>query len=98
MEKEIAVIAEFHAQKDNVGEAVEILQSLVNASRPETGCVYFALYQDPEINTRFMLVERWTSYATWQDHLDSDHVKNTQKAIGSCLAEPISIRWANIVA
>lgn len=49
------------------GELRKVLQDLANKVRPLPGCEGVELYQDPDAETRFIFLERWTSAGAHRD-------------------------------
>ena len=71
----LTIVAHIHAEADHVEDVKTALQNLVAPTRAEKGCLQYDLHQDNEDPTHFMFYENWTSRETWQDHMNSDHLK-----------------------
>jgi quinol monooxygenase YgiN len=61
-------------------ELRKILQDLANKVRPLAGCEGVELYQDPELEIRFIFQERWTS---------ADAHREAGKALGREVFAPV---------
>jgi len=71
----IRVVARIEAQPDKVAEVRELLVSLVEPTRQETGCITYELLQNIKRPIDFTFVEEWTSEAALEAHANSDHLK-----------------------
>ena len=57
---------------ENLDEALQILNSIVERIRAETGCVSCSVYQDTEMDNLIVFIEEWRNEADLQHHLRSE--------------------------
>ena len=74
-ENGLRTVARIKAQPDTVSSVRELLSSLVEPTRKESGCITYELLQNREDPTDFTFVEEWQSGAAFDAHLSSDHVQ-----------------------
>ena len=71
----LTIVAHVHAEPDHIGDVKAALQNLVAPTRAEKGCLQYDLHQDNADPGHFMFFENWSSRDTWQDHMNSAHIK-----------------------
>ena len=87
----LRVVARIRAKPETVEEVRELLASLVDPTRQESGCILYELLQNQKDPTDFTFVEEWSSDAALESHAASDHLR----AIGPRL-EPIVVEAPDI--
>jgi quinol monooxygenase YgiN len=55
-----------------IDDALQILRSIIERTRAETGCISCSVYQDTESEHVIVLEEKWRSDEDLQRHLRSD--------------------------
>ena len=56
-------------------------------TRAEEGCLQYDLHQDNKNPAYFMIYENWTSYETWQAHMNAEHMAVYRQSIEGCVVE-----------
>jgi quinol monooxygenase YgiN len=93
----LRVVARIKARAETVSEVRELLSSLVEPTRKESGCITYELLQNKEDPTDFTFVEEWESDAALESHLASDHLKAIGPKLEPFVAEPPDIRTYSVV-
>jgi quinol monooxygenase YgiN len=88
----LRVVARIKARSEKVGEVRELLCSLVEPTRKESGCVSYELLQNREDPTDFTFVEEWESNAAFESHAASDHIKAIGPKLQPVVADAPDIR------
>ncbi|MCW2761187.1 MAG: antibiotic biosynthesis monooxygenase [Marmoricola sp.] len=73
---ELQVIARYTVAKENAEKVLELISSLVEASRTEPGCLAFDAYRRVDDDTKIVLLERYTSRADFDAHRETEHFKS----------------------
>ncbi len=73
-----------------------LLQSMVEPSRNENGCLKYDLYQQSDDPSYFMLLEIWNSEDHLEQHKLSDHFLQFKSEAPALLAEKSSINLTAI--
>ena len=94
----LRVVARIKAKSETVSEVRELLSSLVEPTRKESGCIIYELLQNTEDPTDFTFVEEWESEAVLECHLASDHLKAIGPKLEPFVAEPPDIRKYSFVS
>ncbi len=94
---DVIVIATARAQKGKEARLVEALREVAKPTREQTGCIRFSLYQSEEQPGEVVGVERWTSKADHDRHLQGPHFQKLGAALGDVVAGPPDIKWYEIV-
>jgi quinol monooxygenase YgiN len=87
----VRVIARIQAKPDKVAEVSRLLQSLVEPTRKEAGCITYELFQNLKDRGDFTFVEEWSSESALEAHAASAHIE----AIGPKLA-PVVVKAPDI--
>jgi quinol monooxygenase YgiN len=74
----IQAMIEMQFAPDRVDEALQILRSIVERTRAETGCLGCSVYQDTEMENQIVFAQEWRSEEDLQRHLRS---KEYQKVL-----------------
>ena len=88
----LRVVARIKAKSETVSEVRELLCSLVEPTRKESGCIIYELLQNTEDPTDFTFVEEWESHKALSSHLASDHLEAIGPKLEPVVAEPPDIR------
>ena len=93
----LTVLAHVRARAGQEGELRDLLNSLLEPTRAEAGCVCYDLHQAVGDPTRFVFHEDWRSQADLDRHLASPHVASVLARLPGLLAEPPEITsWRRI--
>jgi quinol monooxygenase YgiN len=88
----IRVVAHLTAKPDKIEETRAALTALIKPTRAEDGCIVYDLMQNNDEPTDFTFVEEWTSDASLDAHLESEHIRTLQSQADELLAVPPDIR------
>jgi quinol monooxygenase YgiN len=94
----IRVVAHITARPETVDETRELLLSLIEPTRAESGCVTYELMQNTTDPTDFTFVEEWTSDAALDAHLETEHLKRVAATGADLFAAPPDIRRYTLVS
>jgi quinol monooxygenase YgiN len=87
----IHVHARINVKPESAAAAKEILTALVNATRKESGCVLYELFQRPDAPHVFQTIEQWADKAAVDGHMTSAHVGAAIAAAGPMFTAPPEI-------
>ncbi len=74
--KQLTVVAKITAKKGKEQETKRVLESLIPPTLKEQGCINYDMHVSADDDGVFLFYENWTSYELWQDHMNSEHLKN----------------------
>ena len=80
------VIARIAARPDAVGEVAELLTELARATRTESGCVSYEVFQADAPQGLFYTVEVWKDKAAVDTHMTTPHVAAAFAKAGALLS------------
>ena len=75
-----------------------MLQSVVEPSRSENGCIDYYLYQDRNIQTKFFLYENWYSKEEQELQFTRPYIKEIALQLDECLAKPFEIIYCEDIS
>jgi quinol monooxygenase YgiN len=78
-----------------VDEALLILQSIVERTRAEAGCVSCSVYQEAEMENKIVFAQEWRSEEDLQRHLSSEDYRKVLLVMEMACAPP-EIRFDTI--
>ena len=85
----IAVLKPRLGEEDRVrGELV----GLIAASQAEPGCHYYDLVVGDDDPTTWYMIEKWSSQAAWEDHMQTEHVRAFNARAADFFREPTELR------
>lgn len=87
MDESITLFAFISAKNGMEGALKESLQRVCVSSIQEKGCIEFRLMQDKENAAEFILVEKWVDEASWENHMEQEHVKKFLSEMGQLVEE-----------
>lgn len=91
----VDVVAHLHAKPGQEAELRVVLESFVNPTRSEEGCIRYDLFMDLDHPTRFTFIEEWASREALERHGQSAHITAGRKRFPELLAEP---GWVQVVS
>jgi quinol monooxygenase YgiN len=68
-DRQLTLIAYLVAKPDKIAETADFLLSLVDATRPEDGCIEYHLHQGNQDPALFILYESWKTRHHWDVHM-----------------------------
>lgn len=91
-ENTLRVVARITALPEHVNEVRSLLETLIEPTRNEAGCISYELLQNKADPTDFTFVEEWASDQTMDAHLGTEHIKTVIGGTAAMLAAPPDIR------
>ena len=83
----LTIVANIHANPDQIDLVKAELEKLVPITRAEKGCIQYDLHRDNENPAHFMFYENWESRELWQTHMNTPHLAAYKKATNGAVAE-----------
>lgn len=83
----LTIIANIKSKVDQVELVKSELLKLIDVTRAEKGCINYDLHQDNENVTHFLFYENWESRELWQQHMDTQHIKDYMTATDGAVEE-----------
>lgn len=90
----IDVVAHLQAKPGMEEQLRAILESFVDPSRLEEGCIRYDLFWDLKDSTKFTFIEEWSSEEALAKHGTSSHIQAGRARFPEVLAGPA---WIQIV-
>ena len=95
--KPVRVVARIKAKRDRIARVREVLVSLLEPTRGESGCVVYELLQNDADPADFTFVEEWSTGQALEAHFASPHFEQASAALADLLAEPPDIRRYTLI-
>lgn len=83
----LTIVANVHANPDQVDLVKAELEKLVPITRAEEGCIQYDLHRDNDNPAHFMFFEIWESRELWQTHMNAPHLAVYVKAVDGAIAD-----------
>ena len=84
---QLTIVANIHANPDQIERVKVELEKLVPITRAEKGCVKYDLHRDNSNPAHFMFYETWESRELWQTHMAAPHLAAYMKATDGAVAQ-----------
>lgn len=84
----VDVVAHIHAKPGKEAELQVVLESFVEPTRQEEGCLRYDLFVDLDHPTKFTFIEEWSSREALVKHGQSAHIQAGRAKFPELLAEP----------
>jgi quinol monooxygenase YgiN len=94
----IVVVGRVQTDADRRDALVRIGQAVAEASREETGCISYRLYEDTELENEFVFVEEWESKESLERHFATSHIREFLQAIPGAIAAPPDVKFHTIAS
>ncbi len=94
----IVVVGRVRTDADKRDALVRVGQAVAKASRAESGCISYSLYEDTEIENDFVFVEEWDSDEALQRHFATPHVRDFMRAIPATIVAPADVKFHTIAS
>lgn len=88
---QVQVVATIPCKPDKRGEALDVLGTLVDASRAEEGCLSYDLFESAAAPNVFVMVETFADQAALDSHRASPHMAAALAAAPELAAGEIAI-------
>lgn len=82
---ELNVVATISAKEGTAESVGAALKKLAEASRGDTGCIAYEVYESASAPGTFVTVERWESQADLDEHMKAPHVADAFATQGDAL-------------
>ncbi|TFW21364.1 putative quinol monooxygenase [Duganella callida] len=98
MEKKLSLVAFLYAQPGKEQELAGRLQSLVERSRAEAGCINYDMHQSDDDPTVFVMYENWTSRAALDLHFEMPYMQELVAALPGLLRAPLDMHYLSMLS
>ncbi len=85
--KILTVVANIKAKKDQIDFVRTELESLIDVTRKEKGCIQYDLHLDNENPAHFLFFENWETKEHWLKHMETEHLKRFLSKTTSAIEE-----------
>ncbi|WP_067717110.1 putative quinol monooxygenase [Nocardia yamanashiensis] len=86
------VVAELRAEPGQEDRLRTALESMIEPSLAEPGCISYQPYVNPNDAAQMVVVEEWTGAPALEEHFATPHFKHVAEVLEGILAEPLTIR------
>ncbi len=95
--KNVVVVATLEAKPGREAELKQLLQSLLEPTRREAGCMQYDLHVSADQPTKFLFYEIWASREALEAHFQSPHLTAALPRAGElCAVEPGIQFWEKV--
>jgi quinol monooxygenase YgiN len=94
----IVVVGRVQTDAEKRDALVQVGQAVAGASRKETGCISYRLYQDTERENEFVFVEEWDSSEALAQHFATPHIAEFMRAIPATIVAPPDVKFHTIAS
>ena len=81
----LTIVADIHADPDQIDLVKAELEQLIPVTRAEAGCLQYDLHQNHEDPTHFLFYENWESRELWQAHMNAPHLAAYKEATAEAI-------------
>jgi quinol monooxygenase YgiN len=92
----IVVVGRVKTDEHKRDALVRIGQAVAAASRKETGCISYRVYEDTELANEFVFVEEWESSEALQRHFATTHIREFMQAIPATIVAPPDVKFHTV--
>jgi quinol monooxygenase YgiN len=94
----IVVVGRVRTDADKRGDLIRVGQAVAAASRAESGCLGYRLYEDTETENDFVFVEEWESDEALKRHFATSHIDEFMRAIPKTLVAPPDVKFHTVAS
>jgi quinol monooxygenase YgiN len=94
----IVVVGRVRTDADKSGDLIRVGQAVAAASRAESGCLGYRLYEDTETENDFVFVEEWESDEALKRHFATSHIDEFMRAIPKTLVAPPDVEFHTVAS
>jgi quinol monooxygenase YgiN len=94
----IVVVGRVRTDADKREGLIRAGTALAAASRAESGCISYRLYEDAEFENDFVFVEEWDSDEALQRHFATSHIRDFMQAIPATIVAPPDVKFHPIAS
>src|SRR3954471_23737539 len=91
MSKQITTIARLKAKPGAGSRLEEVLKSLIEPTRAESGCIDYTMHRDLEEPGVYYFYDNWRSQVDLDAHFEMPYMKRIADMAPDLLAEPLKI-------
>jgi quinol monooxygenase YgiN len=91
MSKQITTIARLKAKPGAEARLEELLKSLIEPTRAESGCIDYTMHRDLEEPGAYYFYDNWRSQEDLDAHFETPHIKRVLEIAPDVLAEPLKL-------
>lgn len=92
MRDEVLVVARARLRSGAAAQLLDAVGPFVAATRAEAGCLEYDLYVSATAYEEIATVERWSSPAAAEAHMQAPHTRAFLALVAECVAAPPVIR------
>jgi quinol monooxygenase YgiN len=92
----IVVVGRVRTDAEKRDELIRIAQTVAAASREESGCISYRIYEDTEIENDFVFVEEWEGSEALERHFGTPHIGEFMGAIMATVIAPPDVKFHTI--
>jgi len=93
----LMIVATMHSAEGKAGELRAVLESLVEPSRSEPGCLQYTLLESLDNPDQFTFIEEWQDEDALGAHAATDHFKAGMGKLAGLLAGRPELRRCRLV-
>ena len=97
MSKQITTIARLKAKPGAEARLEELLKSLIEPTRAESGCIDYTMHRDLEEPGAYYFYDNWRSQEDLDAHFETPHIKRVLEIAPEVLAEPLKLIRLEII-
>ena len=90
------ILAKVYIKPGKEDEFIKAAKEMVENSQKEEGCQSYMLYQDPNVRTNFIVVEKYINQAAVDAHFGMPYFKEFGPKIAGITSSPIEIKIYDI--
>jgi quinol monooxygenase YgiN len=94
----IVVVGRVRTDAGKRKDLIRVGQAVAAASRLESGCLAYRLYEDSEQENEFVFVEEWESDEALKRHFATAHIAQFMQAIPATLVAPPDVKLTSAAA
>jgi quinol monooxygenase YgiN len=94
----IVVVGRVRTDAQRREALIGIGQRVAAASREESGCRSYRMYQDTEDLDEFVFVEEWDGEQALQEHFQTAHIAEFMGAIREAIAAPPDVSFHDVAS
>lgn len=83
--QEITIVASIHAIPGHEAEVESALESLIEATHAEEGCLRYVLHRYKDDAAKFVIIEHWRDQEALDSHFRAEHMAVFMTTVGPWL-------------
>ena len=92
----IVVIGRVKTTPEKRPDLITVATTVARASRQESGCIGYRVYEDVEIENEFVFVEEWEGREALFSHFATPHVAALMRDIFDTVVDPPDVKFHTI--